>query len=81
VEGKGEDYAEGRQPAAASQPGGRAYYHDLRANDLTTERVSPARRARIERYFDNLRGRKSALTTSRPASQPASQTTQRVPRP
>jgi|GEM_PF-4793098 len=70
VEDVGEGFTEGAPPPPATQPIEPVNYRDARQQDLTRERVSPARRALIERYFKKLNQRKRGLT-SRPASRPA----------
>ncbi len=69
VEGVGEEFGEGAAPAPQTQPVTPGDYRDARRQDLTRERVSPARRALIERYFQNLR-QPTRRPTSRPTSRP-----------
>jgi hypothetical protein len=89
VEGVGEELLEEAARAPESQPVAPQDYRDARRQDLTRERVSPARRALIERYFRNLRAvdrqgsagaSPSRQPTRRPASQPASRPTSRPAR-
>jgi len=75
VEGVGEELLGEITRAPESQPVAPQDYRDARRQDLTRERVSPARRALIERYFRNLR-----QPTKRPASQPASRPASRPAR-
>jgi len=75
IEGVGEELLEDAARAPESQPVAPQDYRDARRQDLTRERVSPARRALIERYFRNLR-----QPTRRPTSQPASRPTSRPAR-
>lgn len=70
VEGEGVDFTEGSQPAPASQPADVTDFRQSRREDLLRERVSPARRALIERYFQRL-NRAASRPSSPPASQPA----------
>ena len=77
VEGAGEDYTEAGAPVA-TQPVESVDYRDARRQDLTRERVSPARRALIERYFRKLQQQNNQTPTSQPASQPTTQTTRKA---
>lgn len=75
TEGVGEELVEGADPPPATPPVAPEDYRDARRQDLTRERVSPARRALIEQYFQNLSKsarRPASQPTSQPASQPAS---------
>ena len=72
VEGEGEDFTEAAPPVA-TQPAKPVDYRDARRQDLTRERVSPARRALIERYFRKLQQQNKQTPTSQPASQPTTQ--------
>lgn len=80
VEGTGEEFSDGTPQPVASQPTTPMDYRDARQQDLTRERVSPARRALIERYFQKLR-QPSRKPTSQPASRPTSQPEKKARRP
>jgi hypothetical protein len=75
TEGIGEELTDGATPPPQTQPVTPEDYRDARRQDLTRERVSPARRALIEQYFQNLRN-----SGQRPTSQPASQSSSRPAR-
>ena len=75
-EGEGEDLVPGSQPAPVSQPADTIDFRQARRQDLTRERVSPERRALIERYFQRL-NEKQEHSASQPTSRPASRPTSR----
>ena len=80
TEGIGEELTEGAVPPPQTRPVTPEDYRDARRQDLTRERVSPARRALIERYFQNLR-QPTRRPTSQPASRPTSQPARKARQP
>ncbi len=84
VEGQGMDYVAGTTQPAATRPAAAIEQAEVRPDDLLMERVSPARRARLERYFENLRAQKRGAApqpTSRPSTAPSTRPAKERPSP
>lgn len=85
VEGEGKDYVAGTTQPAATRPAAVIEQAEVRPDDLLMERVSPARRARLERYFENLRAQQrrgaAPQPTSRPSTAPATRPAKERPSP
>jgi hypothetical protein len=69
---EGEGFADGVESTPTSRPTGLNEYRSIEIKDVMMERVSPTRRALIERYFETLRAMsKETQPTSRPTTRKA----------